>query len=86
MLSLLEESDEEIKHIIVEGMSRSIMLVGPFIPIAKKWMKSLLALWSQSKENLNISLRCHMALSKFFKHCDANLYMWTLRRMYVSYF
>lgn len=86
MLKLLAESSEEIKHIVVEGMSRAIVLVGPYVPIAKRWIKALLELWSTCSENLNISLRCHLALSKYLRACDPGMYMWGLRRMYVSYF
>ena len=86
MIKLLAESSDEIKHIIVEGMSRSIVLVGPFIPITKRWIKALLDLWSTCSDNLNISLRCHLALAKYFKSCDNSMYMWGLRRMYVCYF
>lgn len=86
MLKLLNESDPEIKHIIVEGMSKSITLVNPYPPIMKNWLKALFELWGTSNENLEISLRCHLAISKFMRLCQSNDYMWALRRMYVTYF
>lgn len=42
LLKLLQESADEIKHIVVEGMSRSIKLAGAYPVIIKKWIKVLL--------------------------------------------
>lgn len=42
LLKLLQESADEIKHIIIEGMSRSILLIAPYPQLTKKWMKVLL--------------------------------------------
>lgn len=42
LLKLLQESADEIKHIVVEGMSRSIRLAAAYPVIVKKWIKVLL--------------------------------------------
>ena len=54
--------------------------------IVKKWLKTIVKLWSESQENLNLSLRCHLLLQKFLNNASSDMYSWILRRMYVAYF
>lgn len=86
VLKLAMQSQEEINHIVVEGMSRSILFLLPYPKIAKKWVKCLVDLWAGSVENLNVCLRCHLALNKYLSSFDDNSFMWGLRRLYVGYF
>lgn len=68
-------------------MTKSILIAAAYPPILKRWLKLLLELWCSNNENLEIALRCHMAISKYLAASqDNNLIMWTLRRAYVSYF
>ena len=52
-------------------MSKSIVFTPAFPVLAKKWAKSIVEVWANSKENLNLGLRCFMALEKLLKHSDS---------------
>jgi hypothetical protein len=51
-------------------MAKSIFLTGPFPKITKKWIKTLLDIWSSNHENINLCLRCFMAINKFLQTSD----------------
>jgi len=67
LLRLLGECEEEIKHVVVQSMSKSILLTPAFPTLARKWIRALTHIWATSWENLNLGLRCFVALERILK-------------------
>ena len=80
------ECDEEIKHVVVQSMSQNMELVIPFSTLCKKWLRALVVVWMTCSDNLNLGLRCFMCFQKAVMYGDSELFIWTLRRIYVGYF
>jgi hypothetical protein len=48
-------------------MSKSILLTVAFPDLSRKWVRALISVWATSGENLNLSLRCFMALGALLR-------------------
>jgi len=51
-------------------MSKSILLTPAFPMLAKKWVKAIVEVWANARENLNLGLRCFVALEKLLRNSD----------------
>ena len=46
LLRILGESDDEIKHIVVQSMVQNIDLVNAFPQLFRKWVRALVGIWA----------------------------------------
>jgi hypothetical protein len=58
----------------------------PYPKISRRWLKTLIHLWSTETTNINLGLRSFIAINKFLKVVGDETLMWGLRRIYVAYF
>ena len=86
LLRLLGECETEIQHVVVQSMVQCMPLVAGFTALRRKWGRALVGLWAGCGDNLNLGLRCFVALDNAMKTCDDDFYVWALRRLYVAYF
>ena len=86
LVRLLGECEEEIKHVVVESMFKSILLTPAFSSLSRKWVRALVETWATASDNLNLALRCFVALERLPRASEQEVLLWGLRRVYVGYF
>lgn len=67
LIKLLNQSpEEEVQHIVLQGMVKSVNLTLPYRKIYRAWVKSAMDIWTSGP--LNIKIRAFTLLNLFLQN------------------
>lgn len=81
---LNQSSDEEVQHIVLQGMIKSAHLTLAYRKIYRMWVKQVITIWATG--SLSIKIRAFSLLSVFLGHFEEEDKTWLLRRCYLHFF